>query len=75
MLGLLKKRSGKQSAMTMDSSSIEVTCPGCSISYEIERFQDEAIQCMDCGKVYLQKTNSNKVIDWIREKIKTVGAC
>ena len=52
-----------------------VTCPKCKTTYGVDVLNERQVQCMDCGCVYLQKTHSNIVIDWIREKILTVGGC
>jgi len=51
---------------------IKVTCPNCKTTYQVEIFNPKPVQCMDCGHIYLQKTHSNLVADWIREKILTV---
>ncbi len=72
MLTLFKR---KKANSHKHLNGTEVTCPGCNVSYSIEKFNEEAVRCHDCGCVYYQRTHSEKVIDWVREKIRTVGGC
>ena len=72
MLKLFKKGSANASVNT---TTLEVTCPKCKVTYKTEMLNDKSVRCMDCGCVYHQKTHSNRVISWVREKIITVGGC
>lgn len=72
MLGIFKK---KKQVKTVSISNAKVTCPNCNVSYEASMLLSDTVKCQDCGCNYVQKTHSDRVIDWVREKILTVGAC
>jgi len=50
----------------------EIKCPLCSVKYNVDIPEDYYIFCKDCGTRYFQKTNSNRIISWIRDKILTI---
>jgi len=48
---------------------MQITCPSCKVSYTVDKPEDKAVVCMDCGMPYLQITHSDNVIGFVRDSI------
>ena len=51
---------------------MQITCPNCKVTYAVDKCEDSPIVCLDCGAWYSQRTHSNSVIPWVRDKILSV---
>jgi len=48
---------------------IEITCPQCGISYKVEKLEEHAVICQDCGRQYHQKTMAKVKDAFIRDRL------
>lgn len=44
----------------------KIKCPGCGVTYEVEKMETYAIRCMDCGAEYLQPIHNINNPEFIR---------